>query len=639
LALLARCSWQYRDPTAGVAASMRRQLERLIDEGPALYLVVDATGSCLEARGAWQALLGLSPDVLLGKRFDVVLHPDDVEPTLRAHAEAFRSARATAHYEARCRHADGSYRWISWTAPPTENGIGVAIGIDVTKRRLELAELNRTRSELQSVLETVPFYVTLTDTRGIIAFINRTYPGVTREQVVGTHLLNWLPPESREQMKSAYARVLGGEDRVEFLGQGSGPNGPAWYRSILGAVKQDGQVVSVVVVGDDITELKHSEERGRRAARLEAIGQVSSAIAHDFGNLLTVMYSQVELLRAEFPALPDGAQELIVQLEGALDGARALTRDIMQAVRQRRSTAAQVELVSSLNDLLRFLQAAAGRAMRLTIHCELEHALVALAPHELQQLLINLVVNSRDATRGVGSVAILVDLFEVHSQGPYWPGPGSYARIRVDDDGPGIPSEQRERVLEPFFTTKPQGGGLGLATCFSLVRERGGDLQIEESPSGGVSVVILLPILPNDPIAPELTEPSVDAASTSVWTILLADDEDMLRVNIARFLTRLGHRVLEARDGLDAIEMYERHPGQIDVVVSDLTMPRRDGAWLLTELRARQPALPLIAMTGSDDPGLHLKLAALGAHLLLKPATPADLLQVLEQATQALKLS
>jgi len=610
---------------------MGRQLERLIDEGPALYLVVDQTGVCLEARGAWQALLGWAPDRLVGRPFDFLLHPDDVEPTRRAHAEAFRSARVVTHYEARCLCADGSYRWISWTAPPTENGIGVAIGIDVTERRLELAELKRTRSELQSVLETVPFYVTLTDTRGIIAFISRTYPGVTREQVVGTHLLNWLPPESREQMEGAYARVLAGEDRVEFLGQGSGANGPAWYRSCLGAVKQDGEVVSVVVVGEDITELKHSEERGRRAARLEAIGQVSSAIAHDFGNLLSVMYSQIELLHAEFPNLPEGALELIDQLEGAVGGARALTRDIVQAVRQRRSGAAQVELVSSINALQRFLQAAAGRAMRLTIHGELPHAQVALAPHELQQLLINLVVNSREATRGVGTIEIRVDAFEVASNGEYWPRPGSYARIRVEDDGPGIPPEHHQRVLEPFFTTKAQGGGLGLATCFSLVRARGGDLHIQEAPGGGASVVILLPIV-SDAETPRVAEPTVDQAAASALTILLADDEDMLRTNMARFLTRRGHRVLEARDGLDAIEMYDRHPGQIDVVVSDLSMPRRDGTWLLTELRARQPLLPLIALSGRDDPELHLALAKLGALLLIKPATPSELLRVLSQA-------
>ncbi len=614
---------------------MHLQFSRLLQVSPALFAVTDRSGRYVDVRGAWEETLGWKPQELVGQHYSVVLHPDDVASTTADYEQNHEQPHAVAAYELRSKHRDGSFRWISWTSAPPSEGLMAAFGIDVTDRREELRQLRATRARMQSILETVPFYVTRTDVAGVIEYINRTYPGVTPEQVQGTHLLNWLPPEHRDTMQEAFNQALSGETAVERLLQGSGQHGVSWYRSRLGPIREGGDVVGVTVVGEDVTDSVLAEERHRQAARLEAVGQVAASIAHDLNNSLSVMLSEVDILALDLPSDPE-VQASVSRMHRSIERMGGMMRTLIQAVRRDDRGVSPSNLVDQINQLQRMLEIAAGTGITLTYELETEAAWVELAAHELEQILVNLLVNSRQA--GSGNVRISLDLYDVAVDIPHWLAPGRYARLRVKDDGPGISPEIRERVLDPFFTTKADGSGFGLPNCHAIARSRGGALHIDSPQGGGAEVSLFVPLLRGSDSGQFERPASVARGSASALesdhlakplNILLAEDDEENRTNLARFFTRSGHRVLEARNGADALDVMQRNPLRIDALLTDLAMPQRDGLWLVEQLANSHPTLPILVATGFVPADQEARLEALGAKILRKPVSPITLLETI----------
>lgn len=603
----------------------------LIDLAPVLFVRNNRDGVLLEVRGAWARVLGWAPEALVGRNFASLVHPEDLERTLARHDEAFGAGAPVAPFELRLRAHDGSYRWISWSSSPPTDGVAVAFGIDVTARRQELELLEQMRGELRSVLETVPFYITRIDRSGTVEFINRTYPGVTPDQVIGMNLLDWLPPDHRKPMRDAWERVLAGEDLVELVVEGNGEHGSAWYRSRLGPVLKGGNVVGVVIAGEDITALRHAEQRASQASRLEAIGRVAGAIAHDVNNMLSVMVSELELLDMELPEASAAVRESLDGLSEAVHGATQITRGLADAVRQKPTADGRLNLVTGVRELETMLKLAAGKSLELRLTFGVERADVDLARHELQQVLINLVVNCREA-QSVKHVDIVVDTVQIGPRSGSWLPPGSYGRVTVRDDGPGIPEAIRARVLEPFVTTKEFGTGFGLATCFALANARGGSFEVASPQEGGTVVTLLLPLrdpsgMPSFPPQPEPDWPT----PASQLTVLVVDDNDRVRANVARYLARVGHRVLQARDGEDALDVLGRHVSDVDVVVTDLLMPNCDGLEMARRLRGEGSSVPLIVISGYITAEQQRELASLDATVMTKPIAPSRLLEALQR--------
>ena len=197
-------------------------LERLADLTPVLFIAADTHGTVVAARGAWPAILGWQPGEVVGMKRAFLMHPDDVDAIVAVRAQARAHRTSIEHFQCRMRHKDGSYRWIEWRAPPPdEDDIAMGIGVDITARKAQEQALQTAQEQLRSVLETVPGYISRLTPEGVIEYVNRTYPAVTREQVIGTHLLNWVPPEHRSIMEEAFARVRDGEEVVEITLQAS----------------------------------------------------------------------------------------------------------------------------------------------------------------------------------------------------------------------------------------------------------------------------------------------------------------------------------------------------------------------------------------------------------------------------------
>jgi two-component system, cell cycle sensor histidine kinase and response regulator CckA len=358
-----------------------------------------------------------------------------------------------------------------------------------------------------------------------------------------------------------------------------------------------------------------------REERLALVGRMAGGVAHDFNNLLGIVTGTVEALRRPGTA---AAPELAV-LESVAGRGAELVRQLLAFARQQRLAPVVLALNDRVAETGALLPRLIGSAVRLEVALEQPGRLVLADPSQLDQVIINLVVNARDALQRAGrpgTVRLATGHRLVLRAGGEGPGaipPGRYATLVVEDDGPGIPPEILPRIFEPFFTTRiDQGGtGLGLATVQGIVAQSGGHITAECPASGGTRFTILLPR--HEGVLPVAVAPQV-AAGARPGTILLVEDEPALLRLGAGALRAAGHQVLVAEDGYAALEMLEAGaaPG---LLVSDVSMPGMDGVALARAVRALRPGLPVLLLSGYAASALAVNLPAEGWHFLAKPFT------------------
>jgi PAS domain S-box-containing protein len=392
---------------------------------------------------------------------------------------------------------------------------------------------------------------------------------------------------------------------------------------------EEGRPAEIIGSWTDVTERVELEQRLRRTEKLEAIGRLAGGIAHDFNNVLTVIAGSGDLLARELA--PEGPQRrLLDEIRDAGVRAAALTRQLLAFSRNQVLAPRVLTLSSVVLGVEPMLRRLLGEDVLLT--CDLlpegGHALVD--PGQLEQVIVNLAVNSRDAMPSGGRLTLATDVVEVAASadgGPSEIVPGRYARLSVLDTGTGMSAEVRERIFDPFFTTKPQGvgTGLGLATVFGIVKQSGGSIEVESEPGVGSCFRIYLPEVAPPAPAPKARSAAA-APSTGRETVLLVEDEPAVRRIAQIALERQGYSVLVAAGGREAIELETAHEGTIDLLLTDLVMPGMGGLELAQELSQRRPGLAVLLMSGySDDPVLRRGITDPDMAFLQKPFALAAL--------------
>ncbi|MFI5934384.1 ATP-binding protein [Actinoplanes sp. NPDC051494] len=381
------------------------------------------------------------------------------------------------------------------------------------------------------------------------------------------------------------------------------------------------------------------ERRMQHTRRLESLGQLAGGVAHDFNNILAVIGSYTELGIETLDAPAPNRDELIglradlLQISRATERATRLTRQLLAFGRR---TITQVEVLS-LNDVIgeveQLLRRAIGEHITLVTELDPELWRVQADPSQLEQILVNLAVNARDAMPGGGTLSIGTGNTELTGSEAV-PAPGRYVEVRVGDSGTGMPPEVVERAFEPFYTTKPQGAGtgLGLATVYGIATGAGGDVRIRSAAGAGTTITILLPATDvtagaaNPGYGGAAAGPSAPARGNE--TILLVEDEEPLRDVTTRILARAGYQVLAADDGAAAIELAGHHPGPVHLLLTDVIMPRMMGNDVAARVHALRPGVPVLYMSGYAQPVLteHGTLQA-GVSLIEKPFAAAQLLE------------
>jgi signal transduction histidine kinase len=340
----------------------------------------------------------------------------------------------------------------------------------------------------------------------------------------------------------------------------------------------------------------------RQAQRLEAVGRLASGVSHDFNNMLTAITSYAEMVRAGLP--PDSALKSDVEeILSAAGRAAALTRQLLAFSRQQVLQPRIVLLNDSVSGMENMLRRLTGSTVELATRFDPELGLVKADPSQVEQVILNLCVNARDAMPHGGTLTIEtanveLDPMTTHEQSIE--AAGEYVMLAVSDTGSGMDAETKARIFEPFFTTKQeQGTGLGLATVYGIVKQSGGDIWVYSEPGRGTIFKIFLPRV--NEVSQELPAQQRTTPSGGSETILLAEDEDAIRRVAIRVLEKAGYRVIAAKNGGEAARLAAEYPGVIDLLVSDMMMPVMDGRRLAEQLRARRPGTRVLLLSGYTE--------------------------------------
>jgi len=463
------------------------------------------------------------------------------------------------------------------------------------------------------------------DRRGRVSTINRSgeqATGYLREElrmldpgwIFGTDYLDAIMQIISEGPDSAPRSFRG-----EFVPRKGSPVPVDVHARVLVG---DGQVVGVTAIARDLSERERLETELRQAQKMEAVGRLATGIAHDFNNIITVLLGYSDELIEE--AAPNTTLlAAAVEVRRAADRASALTQQLLAFSRRQVSVAQTVELNTVIEQMEDLIKRLIGPEIRLRLSLQPGLSTISADAQQIGQVMMNLVVNARDAMPGGGTLSIATADVELgHDNLDVIPGP--HVALMVTDTGLGMSAEVRDRMFEPFFTTKDEGRGtgLGLSMVQAIVRQSGGHIHLESAPNQGTTFKVYFPRQADLKAAPMPAVPSY--SSTIVkgeGIIVLAEDDRSVRRLVVSELTRRGFTVLEAEDGVAALELIRREKGRIDILVTDVVMPRMNGADLAKAAEGIRPGLKILFISGHPErAGAGLDPTGV-TNLLMKPFT------------------
>lgn len=403
---------------------------------------------------------------------------------------------------------------------------------------------------------------------------------------------------------------------------------------LLTAVQREGKQI-IHVVWRDISERKLLETQLRHAQKMEAIGQLAGGIAHDFNNILVAILGNAELLAQQTQDRPD-LLESVEEIAQAGERAARLVRQLLIFSRKQELTLRRLDLRQVLDDLVGLLRRLIGENLDFALLLPEPPVPVKADKSQLEQVVINLVANARDAMPKGGKLRVALDLEELRDTPPgarQSVGAGAYAAITVSDTGLGMDEATMARAFDPFFTTKSlgHGTGLGLATVYSIAQSSGGCVTLQSEPDRGTTVKVYLPLSQGVNATPSNIKPP--PAQGGGETILVVEDDEGVSGLVVELLRRKGYRVLHAKDGMRALQIWEQESTRIDLILTDMVMPRMGGATLAAQLSLQKSPPRILFMSGHADQSIK-NLSSRGIHveLLEKPFSPDDLIGSVRRA-------
>jgi hypothetical protein len=466
------------------------------------------------------------------------------------------------------------------------------------------------------------------------------------------------PKENRILEANTAAEALYGHTREQFRGmsldavlvneEGGTPSGsPRRHRTSSGRIidveiaRHDidfGGHPAELVVLLDITGRRLLEDQLRQAQKMEAVGMLAGGVAHDFNNLLTIISGYSQLILNALPAA-DPNHYSAEQILKAGERAATLTRQLLTYSRPQGLQPRVLDLNKLVTGLSTLLRRLIGEDVDLQLALRPDLGRVSADPGQIEQVLMNLVVNARDAMPKGGTLTIEtanVELDESYSGRHLAVKPGPYVQLAVSDNGGGMDEATQARLFEPFFTTKTsgRGTGLGLSTVFGIVKQSGGNLDVYSVPDRGTSVKVYLPRL-DQPAAVE-AESSRRKVAKGSETVLLVEDEEMVRTLVRESLVRAGYRVMDTADPLEARRLSENYRGTIHLLITDVVMPKVSGRELAGELQAARQGMKVLYMSGYTDSGIvNAGILRKEVAFLQKPFTPAALTEKVREVLES----
>ena len=581
-------------------------------------------------------LIGYSKEELTSTPFINFVHPDDREVTLGRYLKRISGEELPGVNVFRVIDKTGNIKWaelnsvlISWKErPATLNFLN-----DITERKQAEEQL----SKLFRAVEQSPATVMITDTDANIEYVNPKFTqltGYTLEEVIGKNprilKSGETPPE---EYKRLWETVTAGREwRGEFHNKKKSGEFYLESASISSIKNPEGLITHFVAVKEDISERKRTEEERaalqdqlRQSQKMEAIGRLAGGVAHDFNNLLTVIKGYCQLSLAEMKESTPLKDTLEV-INQAAEKAAGLTRQLLAFGRRQIMEVKILDLNGLLQNLDKMLRRIISEDIELVTLLREDLGKVKADPGQIEQVVMNLAVNAKDAMSKGGKLIIEtanVELDKSYAQAHVAVTPGPYVMIAVSDTGTGMAPEVRDRVFEPFFTTKGKGKGtgLGLSTVYGIVKQSGGNIWVYSEPGQGTTLKIYLPRV-DEPAEELKAQEAGEKFPRGSETILIVEDDKEVRNLAVRILRRQGYNILDGSYGDKAFNVCRQHKGPIHLLVTDVVMPGMDGRALSESLSQLHPEMKVLYMSGyTDDAIIHHGVMDKGMNFIQKPFT------------------
>ncbi len=621
------------------AEEARRQGEErfraLIEHGADAVALVAPDGTLLFASHSIERLLGFTPAELVGHPGFERVHPDDLPRVHAALRDIIANPGTPAGLELRWRHKDGSWRYIDGVAVDrlAEPAVGAIVVNfrDVSERRTAEAALRDSEERYRTLVEGVRDIIFALSPEGTISSLNPAFETITgwrREAWVGQPFERLVHPEDLPLALELLGRVVRGELRP--ASQFRVRTAKSDYRvGEFSATPQlhEGRLVGILGIGRDVTERVQLEQQLRQAQKMEAVGRLAGGIAHDFNNILTAITGYADLLLEDLGATDPRRQDAD-EIHKAADRAAGLTRQLLAFSRQQVLQPTVLEVNKLVSDLEKMLRRLLGEDVALTTQLAPTTGRVKADPGQLEQVIMNLAVNARDAMPNGGKLTLEtgnVDLDESYATDHYPARAGPFVMLAVSDTGTGMSEATQAHMFEPFFTTKEKGKGtgLGLATVYGIVKQSGGFIWVYSEVGHGTTFKLYLPRVQE--LAERASQPAQTPARAArgTETVLVVEDEAPVRSVARQVLERHGYTVLEAPSAEAALDIATRYSGAIHLLLTDVVMPGLNGRELATRLADLRPDARVIFMSGyTDDAVTRHGVLEPGSAYVQKPFTP-----------------
>jgi PAS domain S-box-containing protein len=658
------------------AEATRRESEakyrRLIDNSQDVIYTLSVEGIFQFVSPAWTALLGHPVDQVVGQPFQSFVHPDDRPGCMIFLNSVTETGQPQSGVEYRVRHADGSWRWHTTSAVLLRDETGTVVGLEGTARdvtlqkqvteriRVLLDEANQSRRAMLGIIEDearskaelerlamainqVAETVVVTDAQGRIQYVNpafETVTGYSRQEALGQNpRILKSGKHDAEFYRRMWALLTAGETWSGHL-VNKRKDGTLYEADATISPVRDasGAIVNYVAAKRDVTREVQLQAQLQQAQKMESVGRLAGGVAHDFNNLLMGLMGYAAMCREQIePGHP--IREYLDEITSSAQRSASMVRQLLAFARKQTISPKILDINRTVEGMLNLLRQLIGEDIKLAWKPGAGMLPVRLDPSQVDQILANLCVNARDAIAGVGTVtvetgSIVVDAAycATHPESL----PGAYVFLAVSDDGCGMDKQTLALVFEPFFTTKGvgKGTGLGLATVYGIVKQNNGFVHVASEPGQGSTFTIHLPQTEAASVATTVNS-QAELPRGRGETILLVDDEKSVRVTCGQFLKFLNYIVLTAATPGEALNMIDRHPGDIHALLTDVVMPEMDGGQLAKRIAAVKPGIKVLFMSGyTPDVVAERSLLGAGEHFITKPFTRDDLAYKMREILQ-----
>jgi PAS domain S-box-containing protein len=627
--------------------ALQQQLEerrQLFDASEDLIMVMNSRGNIVQMSPSSETILGFRPDEMIGRSGVDFVHPAHLERS-REEMRALRRGEHPKLADTRCFHKDGREVWLSWLGNWSDQAKRFFfVGRDMTEARLAAESLRESEQLARNIVETALDAFVQTDERGtILNWSSRAEElfGWRRDEALGKNAVDLVVAEGeRDRVSAGLARFVGSADgqtlnrRRELMVRRRDGREFRAELSVTALRRREGILFNVFY--RDLTDKIASEERIRHAEKMEAVGQLTGGVAHDFNNILTVITGTIEIL-ADAVAKDPGLAAITKMIDEAAGRGAELTQHLLAFARKQPLQPREIDVNSLIIDTAKLLRPTLGEQIQIESVFEGESCVAVVDPNQLTTAILNLALNARDAMPGGGKLIVETGaayLDEVYASANDVP-PGHYVLIAVSDTGTGIPSHLLARVFDPFFTSKGpgKGTGLGLSMVYGFIKQSAGHIKIYSEEGHGTTIKMYLPPGKTPTAAADGVMPaSIEGGHE---TILVVEDDRLVRDYVLAQLHSLGYVTLQAANSAEALAIVASGK-PFDLLFTDVIMPGKlNGRQLADEVLKTRPDLRVVYTSGyTENAIIHHGRLDSGVLLLAKPYRKSDLARIIRKALQ-----